>query len=135
MPIQFGTTLSYLTPIFWYEDWEIPSTELLCEQKRKFSDFKFSEPPCQNKKFALELFDIADVFIKDVSAEISEMNEYMNDKLDVKCGNLLYFFILCAFLLCDLTFQFINFDLFSMCLNLYLYNKFKSPIMFLVLLF
>ena len=89
MLVEFGNAVSYLNITSWYEDWENRSRDILREPKRKFSEFNFSEPSCKSDEFALKLIDIVDVFIKDVSLELSEMIENLTEKLDVRSEKLL----------------------------------------------
>ena len=43
------------------------------EQDQMFLEFKFSDPPCENADFALQLIYVVDAFIEDVCSELSVM--------------------------------------------------------------
>lgn len=72
------------------DEWEELYCDFLREQGKKFSEFKFSDSPCENVYFALKLIYIVQVLIEDVKKELPEFDRVnLPTKLDVRSQNLL----------------------------------------------
>ena len=90
--VEFGNALSYSKLTTWYGHTEKSPSEtgdILHEQKEMFWRFSSSSLPFKSQDFAYEFFNILDHFIEDVGSEVSEMSDYLCEKLDFGRENLL----------------------------------------------
>ena len=92
MLVEFRNALSYSKLTTWYGHMSKSPSEtgdILHEQKEMFWRFSSSSLPFKREDFAYEFFNILDHFIEDVGSEVSEMSDYLCEKLDFGRENLL----------------------------------------------